>query len=80
MNSPAYMYELVVWGLGIELFSNGLKQVVEVLNPLVRDKKSVDTLRSELAGLQEDLSKAHAQVYLSLFCACRRLLGSKSVR
>jgi chlorophyllide a oxygenase len=43
-------------------FHNGLKQVVEVLNPLVRDKKSVETLRSELAGLQDGLSKAHAQV------------------
>jgi len=41
---------------------DGLQQVVEVLNPLVRDKKSVETLRSELAGLQDDLSKAHAQV------------------
>lgn len=38
------------------------KQVVEVLNPLARDLKSVDTLRSELAGLQTQLSKAHAQV------------------
>lgn len=41
------------------------EKVVEVLNPLVRDKKSVETLRSELAGLQDDLSKAHAQVHLS---------------
>lgn len=40
-------------------------KVVEVLNPLVRDKKSVETLCSELAALQEDLSKAHAQVHLS---------------
>lgn len=45
-----------------------LQQVVEVLNPLVRDKKSVETLRSELAGLQEDLSKAHAQVPPFGFC------------
>lgn len=45
--------------------NNGFKQVVEVLNPLVRDVKSVESLRSELAGLQEELSKAHAQVRLT---------------
>ena len=37
-------------------------QVVEVLNPLARDFKSVGNLRKELAGLQEDLAKAHNQV------------------
>lgn len=45
----------------------GLEQVVEVLNPLARDLKSVQTLRSELAELQTDLSEAHAQV---LFGSC----------
>lgn len=44
---------------------NAHDKVVEVLNPLVRDVKSVESLRSELAGLQEELSKAHAQVHLS---------------
>jgi hypothetical protein len=37
-------------------------QVVEVLNPLARDFKSVGNLRKDLAGLQEDLAKAHNQV------------------
>jgi hypothetical protein len=40
---------------------NGL-QVVEVLNPLARDYKSIGTMKKELAGLQEDLSQAHRQV------------------
>jgi hypothetical protein len=40
-------------------------QVVEVLNPLARDFKSVGNLRKDLAGLQEDLAKAHNQV-----CCC----------
>ncbi len=48
-------------------------QVVEVLNPLVRDQKSVDTMRAELSSLQAELSKAHSQVLvspppLSFFC------------
>ncbi|KAK1615598.1 hypothetical protein QYE76_021115 [Lolium multiflorum] len=36
-------------------------KVVEVLNPLARDFKSVGNLRKDLAGLQEDLAKAHNQ-------------------
>ncbi|CAK9883400.1 unnamed protein product [Sphagnum tenellum] len=40
-------------------------KVVEVLNPLVRDQKSVDTMRAELSSLQAELSKAHSQVHLS---------------
>ena len=40
---------------------NGL-QVVEVLNPLAREYKSIGTMKKELAGLQEDLSQAHRQV------------------
>lgn len=37
-------------------------QVVEVLNPLAREFKSIGTLRKELAELQEELAKAHNQV------------------
>lgn len=37
-------------------------QVVEVLNPLAREFKSIETLRKELAELQEELAKAHNQV------------------
>ncbi|KAI5058325.1 hypothetical protein GOP47_0026495 [Adiantum capillus-veneris] len=40
-------------------------KVVEVLNPLARDQKSVETLRFELESLQHDLVKAHEQVHLS---------------
>ncbi|XP_006662080.1 LOW QUALITY PROTEIN: chlorophyllide a oxygenase, chloroplastic [Oryza brachyantha] len=40
-------------------------KVVEVLNPLAREFKSIGTLRKELAGLQEELEKAHNQVHLS---------------
>ena len=39
-------------------------QVVEVLNPLARDFKSVGNLRKDLDGLQEELAKAHNQVCL----------------
>lgn len=35
---------------------------MEVLNPLARDYKSIGTLRKELAGLQEELNRAHEQV------------------
>ncbi|XP_050230239.1 chlorophyllide a oxygenase, chloroplastic [Mercurialis annua] len=41
------------------------EKVVEVLNPLARDFKSIGTLKKELAGLQEELSQAHQQVHLS---------------
>ncbi|VAH85893.1 unnamed protein product [Triticum turgidum subsp. durum] len=40
-------------------------KVVEVLNPLARDFKSVGNLRKDLDGLQEELAKAHNQLYLS---------------
>jgi len=40
-------------------------KVVEVLNPLARDQKAVDTMRADLSSLQEKLSKAHSQVHLS---------------
>lgn len=39
-----------------------LFQVVEVLNPLARDFKSIGTMKKELAELQEDLEQAHRQV------------------
>ncbi|KAL2892966.1 Chlorophyllide a oxygenase chloroplastic [Bienertia sinuspersici] len=41
------------------------EKVVEVLNPLAREYKSIGTLRKELAGLQEELSQAHKQVHIS---------------
>ncbi|KAH7422540.1 hypothetical protein KP509_12G013500 [Ceratopteris richardii] len=37
-------------------------KAVEVLNPLARDQKSVETLRHELEALQHDLIEAHEQV------------------
>lgn len=40
-------------------------KVVDVLNPMVRDSKSIESLRGELAELQLHLSKAHEQVHLS---------------
>ncbi|CAK9275548.1 unnamed protein product [Sphagnum jensenii] len=40
-------------------------KVVEVLNPLVREQRSVETMRAELNNLQVELSKAHSQVHLS---------------
>uniref|UniRef100_A0A0E0MAX0 Rieske domain-containing protein n=1 Tax=Oryza punctata TaxID=4537 RepID=A0A0E0MAX0_ORYPU len=40
-------------------------KVVEALNPLAIEFKSNGTLRKELAGLQEELAKAHNQVHLS---------------
>jgi len=36
--------------------------VVEVLNPLAREYKSIGTLKKELAGLQDELAHAHRQV------------------
>jgi chlorophyllide a oxygenase len=38
-------------------------QVVEVLNPLARDYKSIGTMKKELAELQDELSQAHRQVW-----------------
>lgn len=51
-------------------------KVVEILNPLVRDHKSVKTLKRELADLQKDLAKAHEQVHISearVECALNKL-------
>lgn len=38
-------------------------QVVDVLNPLARDYKSIGTLKKELAELQGELAQAHRQVW-----------------
>ncbi|XP_047062997.1 chlorophyllide a oxygenase, chloroplastic-like isoform X2 [Lolium rigidum] len=45
-------------------------KVVEVLNPLARDFKSVGNLRKDLAGLQEGLAKAQNQVGVCCFEVC----------
>ncbi|KAK4804323.1 hypothetical protein SAY86_004140 [Trapa natans] len=42
-----------------------LEKVVEVLNPLAREYKSIDSLKKDLAGLQEELPEAHRQVRMS---------------
>lgn len=39
-------------------------KVVEVLNPLAREYKSIGTMKKELAELQDELSQAHRQVSL----------------
>ncbi|XP_052190944.1 chlorophyllide a oxygenase, chloroplastic [Diospyros lotus] len=41
------------------------EKVVEVLNPLARDYKSIGTLKKDLAELQEELAQAHRQVHIS---------------
>lgn len=41
------------------------EKVVEVLNPLARDYKSVGTMKKELAELQDELTQAHKQVHIS---------------
>lgn len=41
------------------------EKVVEVLNPLAREFKSIGTLKKELAELQEELTQAHNQVHIS---------------
>ncbi|KAF3447619.1 hypothetical protein FNV43_RR12806 [Rhamnella rubrinervis] len=41
------------------------EKVVEVLNPLARDYKSIGTMKKELAELQDDLQQAHRQVHIS---------------
>lgn len=41
------------------------EKVVEVLNPLARDFKSIGTMKKELAELQEELTNAHRQVHIS---------------
>ncbi|KAI5668651.1 hypothetical protein M9H77_18504 [Catharanthus roseus] len=41
------------------------EKVVEVLNPLAREFKSIGTMKKELAELQEELAEAHTQVHIS---------------
>ncbi|RAL41568.1 hypothetical protein DM860_013102 [Cuscuta australis] len=41
------------------------EKVVEVLNPLARDYKSIGTMKKELADLQEALAQAHKHVHMS---------------
>ncbi|KAF5194410.1 chlorophyllide a oxygenase protein [Thalictrum thalictroides] len=41
------------------------EKVVDVLNPLARDYKSIGTVKQELADLQQDLAHAHKQVHIS---------------
>ncbi|XP_039069126.1 chlorophyllide a oxygenase, chloroplastic-like [Hibiscus syriacus] len=41
------------------------EKVVEVLNPLAREYKSIGTMRIELAELQGELAHAHQQVYIT---------------
>ncbi|CAN6440446.1 unnamed protein product [Victoria cruziana] len=40
-------------------------KVVDVLNPLAREYKSIGTVKKELAELQEDLAEAHKRVHIS---------------
>ncbi|KAH9621895.1 hypothetical protein KSS87_019084 [Heliosperma pusillum] len=40
-------------------------KVVDVLNPLARDYKSIGAVKKDLAGLQDELSQAHKQVHIS---------------
>lgn len=41
------------------------EKVVDVLNPLAREYKSIGTIKKELAELQEELAQAHKQVHIS---------------
>ncbi|XP_022768179.1 chlorophyllide a oxygenase, chloroplastic-like [Durio zibethinus] len=41
------------------------EKVVEVLNPLAREYKSIGTMKKELAELQGELAQAHKQVHIS---------------
>lgn len=41
------------------------EKVVEVLNPLAREYKSIGTMKKDLAELQEELADAHKQVHIS---------------
>ncbi|KAK4741091.1 hypothetical protein SAY87_024679 [Trapa incisa] len=41
------------------------ERVVEVLNPLAREYKSIGTLKKDLAELQDELAQAHRQVHIS---------------
>lgn len=40
-------------------------KVVEVLNPLAREYKSIGTMKKELAALQEELELAHKHIHIS---------------
>ncbi|KAJ6825721.1 chlorophyllide a oxygenase, chloroplastic [Iris pallida] len=40
-------------------------KVVEVLNPMAREFKSIGTMKKELASLQEELADAHREVHIS---------------
>ncbi|KAL8467112.1 hypothetical protein ACS0TY_035986 [Phlomoides rotata] len=51
------------------------EKVVDVLNPLARDFKSVGTLKKELAELQDELSQSHNQFPFEEFLVCRRFLS-----
>ncbi|MBA0797937.1 hypothetical protein Gohar_008585 [Gossypium harknessii] len=54
LQSQSHMFlELVFW------------LVVEVLNPLAREYKSIGTMKRELAELQGELAQAHKQVHIS---------------
>ncbi|KAK4758477.1 hypothetical protein SAY87_019778 [Trapa incisa] len=41
------------------------EKVVEVLNPLAREYKSIGTLKKDLAELQDELAQAHRQAHIS---------------
>ncbi|XP_074583647.1 chlorophyllide a oxygenase, chloroplastic-like [Curcuma longa] len=41
------------------------EKVVDVLNPLAREFKSISTMKTQLAGLQEELAQAHNEVHIS---------------
>lgn len=41
------------------------EKVVDVLNPLAREYKSIGTVKKELAELQQELAQAHRQVHIS---------------
>ncbi|KAL8196758.1 hypothetical protein R6Q57_024521 [Mikania cordata] len=41
------------------------EKVVDVLNPLARDYKSIGTLKKDLAEVQEELAEAHKQMHIS---------------
>ncbi|XP_004498345.1 chlorophyllide a oxygenase, chloroplastic [Cicer arietinum] len=41
------------------------EKVVEVLNPLAREYKSIGTMKKDLAELQDELAEAHRQVHIS---------------
>ncbi|PKA64777.1 Chlorophyllide a oxygenase, chloroplastic [Apostasia shenzhenica] len=54
---------LTIMLLHDKALKNFLVVVVEVLNPLAREFKSIGTMKKELAELQEELAKAHKEVW-----------------